>query len=172
MRQYIGPIFLIAFGAYLLFYQLDYVSFHWEDVITYGFILIGFIMILNAFDREDRRGILGGVFFISYGAALSLMRFDVVYPDDNFGYGTFFLALALANLVFYLFKQERTQNLVWSVIYGSAGTVFMLIYFGYFHPWMVEDQLETYWPLVLILVGLVLIFKALRHRNTVSVNGA
>ena len=172
MRDYTGPIVLIALGAYLLFTQLDLISFSWQDVITYGFILIGFIMFLNAFDRPDRRGILGGVFFMSYGVTLSLMRFSYVYPNDYFGYGTFFLALALGNLVYFLFRTERTQNLVWSAVFGGVGAVFLLMYFGYFHPWMVEDYVRTYWPLALILVGLVLILKALKNRNPVSVNGA
>ena len=170
MRDYAGPIILIGLGIYLLFNQLDYLSFRWADILTYGFILIGFIMFLNAFDHPHKKGILGGVFFMSYGITLSLMRYHVIYPDDYFGYGAFFLALALGNLMYFFFRTDRIINLTWAVIFAAVGAIFASMYFGLFHPWYIEEQVEAYWPLALIVLGLGIIFNAYRKRDTMPVN--
>jgi len=159
MRDYAGPFILIGIGIYLLLFQMDFIAFNWVDLITYGFILIGFLMFINAFSRTDRRGILGGVFFMSYGTTLSLMRHRVVFPDDNFGWGTLFLALALGNLVYYLVKPDRTGNLVWSLIFGLVGSGLISVYLGYFTRWEITSNLEMYWPFALIILGVALIIK-------------
>ncbi len=128
-------------------------------------------MVLNAFDKPEKKGILGGVFFMSYGITLSLMRYRVIYPDDYFGYGTFFLALALANLVYFFFRTDRILNLTWAIIFAAVGGIFMSMYFDVFQPWYIEDQVRTYWPVILILLGLGVILNAFRKKDSVSVNG-
>lgn len=170
MRAYTGPIILIGLGIYLLLNQLDYLSFRIEDILTYGFILIGFLMILNSFDNPDSKGLLGGVFFISYGATMSLMRYHFIYPDDEFGAGAFFLALALGNLVYFMFFPKRNINLAWGIIFGIVGAVFMAMYYGFLYPWDVFVQFRIYWPLALVVLGVVIIYNAYRKRNSVSVN--
>lgn len=171
MRDYAGPLILIGLGAYLLLHQFDFVSFRWVDIITYGFILAGFIMILNAFDNPQRKGLLGGVFFLTYGTALSMMRLGVVFPDDNFGWGTLILSIGFANLVYFAFHSERTGNLVWGALFGIAGGIMMLVYLGYISRWDVYDQLEVYWPVALILAGLIILLRSVGHKTKEAVNG-
>jgi hypothetical protein len=168
IRDYTGPIILIALGIFLLANQFDLLSFRWLDIITYGFVLIGFLMTINAFDNAEKRGLLGGVFFISYGTALILMRHHVVYPSDNFGFGTFFLALALGNLAYFLFNNQRILNLTWTIIFAAVGVVFLYMYYGALSPWYVREQIATYWPVALIVLGLGIIVNAYRKRNSVS----
>ena len=87
MKAYTGPIILIGLGVYFLLQQFEILSFHFRDLLTFGFILVGILMLLTSFDNPERKGLLGGVFFISCGAVMSLMRYHYIYPDDNFGYG-------------------------------------------------------------------------------------
>jgi uncharacterized membrane protein YsdA (DUF1294 family) len=170
MRAYIGPIILISLGIYFLLNQLEILSFRIEDLLTFGFILIGFLMLLNSFDNPEKKGLLGGVFFLSCGAIMSLMRYHYIYPDDDFGFGAFFLSLALGNLVYFAFMPQRNINLVWGLIFGGVGAIFMAMYYGFLYPWNVWEQFEIYWPLALIIVGVVIIYNAYRNRNSVSVN--
>ena len=138
-------------------------------LITYGFILIGILMLVNSFDNPEKKGLLGGVFFLSFGALMSFMRFNYMYQSEQFGMGAFLISLALANLVFYAVL-SRNINLVWGIIYVAAGAVFMAMDFGILYSWEVLDQVAVYWPLGLIAVGLVIIYNAYRKRDSVSVN--
>ena len=169
MKTYTGPIILIGLGVYFLLQQFEILSFHFRDLITYGFILIGILMLVNSFDNLEKKGLLGGVFFISLGALMSFMRFNYMYQSEQFGMGAFLISLALGNLVFYA-ALSRNINLVWGIIYVAAGAVFMAMDFGLLYSWEVLDQVAVYWPLGLIAVGLVIIYNAYRKRDSVSVN--
>lgn len=169
MKKYTGPIILIGLGVYFLLQQFEILSFHVRDLITYGFILIGILMLLNSFDNPEKKGLLGGVFFISCGALMSFMRYNYMYQSEEFGIGAFLISLALGNLVYFAII-SRNINLVWGIIYLAAGAVFMAMDFGFLYSWEVLDQVSVYWPVGLIAVGLIIIFNAYRKRDSVSVN--
>jgi hypothetical protein len=167
------PAFLlILVGATLLLNSFDIIDFVAGDLFTYGFIILGVIFLVNGYSREDKKGIFGGTFFFTYGVVLTLMRTGAIYRDDDLGFGWFFLALAAANLVNYLFKTERTSNLVWGFIFGILGGSFILSYYGYLSRWFCFEQIDHYWPLILVILGISLILKGIRHRTGGAVNSA
>lgn len=172
MRNYSGPFILIGVGIFLLLHQLDILYFEWRDVLTYGFILLGFIMIWNAFDNPQKKGLLGGVFFLTYGTALSMMRLGFVFPDDTFGIGTLLLSIGFANLVYFGFHRTHTWNLIWAMLFGVAGGLMIMVYFDYLSHWEVVDQVEMYWPVALIIVGLIVLLRSGSHHKQEATNGA
>lgn len=164
-KQYMPAIILIAIGALLLLYQMDLFYFSKSDFISYGMIIIGIIFLVNSFNRTDRKGIFGGVFFTVFGGSMLLMR-EYVFPrDDEIGFAAFFVALALANFAYLPFKKEKSTNFVWGIIFGVIGGLLLWTYFGYYPSWYMYDMIETYWPLVLILIGSVMIYKAYARKR-------
>jgi len=161
---------MITVGVILLLNSTDLIDFSAGDLLTYGFILIGILLFLSGIGREDKKGVLGGTFFLAYGVVLTLMRTGAFYRDDDLGFGALFLALAAGNLVYYVFKSERTSNLTWGIIFSVVGGVFLMSYYGYINRWFLFDQIEHYWPVALVVVGILLIYKGFRHREEKVVN--
>jgi hypothetical protein len=164
-KQYWPAIVLITVGVILLLNSTDLIDFSAGDLLTYGFILIGILLLLSGLGREDKKGVLGGAFFLTYGIVLTLMRTGALYRDDDLGFGSFFLALAVGNLIYYAFKSERTSNLAWGIIFAFIGGSFLLSFYGYISHWYLVDQIERYWPLALVLAGILLIYKGFRRHS-------
>ena len=169
-KQYWPAILLILIGVLLILYQTDLLDFSIADVISYGFVLIGVILLANSLKRTDKRGILGGVFFTLFGITMILMREHTLPRDDEFGFAAFFLALALGNFVYLPFKKDKTTNLIWGIVFGALGGLLLWVYYGYYPSWYIYEQIEMYWPVILIVMGASMIIKAyVRKRDTEEV---
>jgi hypothetical protein len=159
-KQYWPAIILISIGALLLLHQTDLVDFSIADVLSYGFVLIGIVLLVNSLNRSDKKGLLGGVFFTVFGTNMILMREYVLPRNDEFGFAAFFLSLALGNIVCIPFKKDKTTNIIWASIFGAIGGILLWVYYGYYPSWYIYEQIATYWPVILILLGLAVIIKA------------
>jgi len=169
-KHYWPAIMLILVGVLLILYQTDLLDFSTADVISYGFVLIGVILLANSINRTDKRGILGGVFFTLFGITMILMREYTLPRDDEFGFAAFFLALALGNFAYLPFKKDKTTNLIWGIVFGALGGVLLWVYYGYYPSWYIYEQIEMYWPVILIVIGASMIIKAyVRKRDTEEV---
>ena len=168
-KQYWPAIILIFLGTVLLLDQMDIIYFSRADLFSYGFIILGVILFGNGLNRVDKKGIFGGVFFISFGVMLTLMRNRILLSDDELALAAFFFSLTLANFVYFLFKTSRYSNLIWGVIFGALGSMFLFSYQGYHSRWYVWYQIERFWPILLILIGVSIILKAYKRRESISV---
>jgi hypothetical protein len=164
-KHYFTGIILIIIGITILLFQNDWIDFSRADFVTYGCIAVGILFLWKGFQRTDKRGILGGVFFTAYGATMLLMRERVLPRDDEFGLAAFFLVLAIANFVYMFYKSDKITNLIWGSIFGIIGALFLWIYYGYYPSWYVYDQIELYWPLILVLIGAGMIVKGISKRR-------
>ncbi len=164
-KQYWPAILLILIGVLLILYQTDLLDFSIADVISYGFVLIGVIFLVNSRNRTDKRGILGGVFFTLFGITMILMREYILPRDDEFGFAAFFLALALGNFAYLPFKKDKTTNLIWGIVFGALGGLLLWVYYGYYPSWYIYEQIEMYWPVILIVIGASMIIKAYAKRR-------
>ena len=158
-KQYWSGIILIVIGALILLYQVNLIDFSKADLITYGCIFLGIIFLVKGVSHPQKHGLFGGVFFSVFGLSMLLMRERVLPRDDEFGFAAFFIALALANLCILFFKEDKTTNLVWTVIFGAIGGLFYWTYIGYYPSWYVYEQIKIYWPLALVLIGLGMIAR-------------
>jgi hypothetical protein len=169
-KQYWPAIILIVIGLLLILYQTDLLDFSTSDLISYGFILIGAIFIIKSLNRTDKRGILGGVFFSVFGITMILMREHILPRNDEFGFGAFFIALALGNFAYLTVKKDKSTNLIWGIIFSALGGLLLWVHYGYYPSWYIYELIEMYWPVALIVVGAAMIIKAyVRKRDTEEV---
>jgi hypothetical protein len=167
-KQYWPAIILISIGAILLLYQTDLIDFSFADIISYGFLVIGIFLLVNSISRTDKKGLLGGVFFLVFGTSMIFMREYFLPRDDEIGFAAFFIALAVANFAYLPFKKEKTTNIVWGSVFGAIGALLIWVYYGYYPSWYIYEQLGTYWPVILIVLGGAMIVKALSRKREVD----
>jgi hypothetical protein len=167
-KQSIAAIILIAVGLLLFLEQLDLIYLSGGDYLVYGSIIGGILWFFNGANRIDKKGILAGTFFFSFGIILWLMRNYYYLRSDELIVAGFFISLALANLVYFLFKLSSTNNVIFAVIFGVLGGGFLFAYLDYYPLYRFFYQIEHYWPMVLIIFGLVLLYKGLRRRDSIS----
>jgi len=169
-KQYWPAIILIIIGVLLILYQTDLFSISSANLISYGFVLIGAVFLIKSLNRTDRKGILGGVFFISFGIVMILMREHTLPRNDEFGFAAFFLALALGNIAYLPLKKDKSTNIIWGIVFAALGGLLLWAHYGYYPSWYIYDQIAMYWPLILIVVGSAIIIKAyVRKRQTEQV---
>jgi hypothetical protein len=172
-KQYWSGIILIAIGVLILLYQIDLIDFSRADLVTYGCIFLGIIFLVKGVNDPQRHGIFGGVFFSVFGLSMLLMRERIFPRADEFGIALFFGSLALANLVYMIFKTDKTLNLIWGIIFAVVGGLFYWSYAGYYPPWYVYEQIKTFWPLALVILGVAMIVKGYaKKRDAIQVKGS
>ena len=164
-KQYWPAIILISIGTLLLLYQTDLIDFSTADVVSYGFVLIGVILLINSLTRSDKKGLMGGVFFTVFGLTMILMREYMLPRDDEFGFAAFFFALAIANFAYIPFKKDKTNNIIWGSVFAVLGGILLWTHYGYYPPWYIYEQVGTYWPLILIVIGAAIIIKAFARKR-------
>lgn len=102
-------------------------------------------------------GLVIGLIFIAIGSILLLDRFGVLYASDILRYWPVILILlGLCNL----FNRECTGSRVGGAILIVLGAILLADRIGYWHV-----HFRDLWPLLLIAVGTVLLWKAIEgHR--------
>ena len=164
-KNYFAGILLIVIGCAIILYQNDWVDLSRADLVTYGCIAAGVLFLWRGFQRTDRYGILGGVFFTAFGVTLLLMHERILPREDEFGFAAFFIILAIANFVFMFYKQDKTLNLIWGSVFAIIGAFMLWAYLGHMPPWYVYDRIELFWPLILVIIGASMVIKGLTRRR-------
>lgn len=168
-KQSITAIILITVGSLLFLEQIDLLYLSGRDYLVYGAIVGGILWFINGINRDDKKGILAGTFFFSFGIVLWLMRNYYFIRSDELGFSAFFLCLALANFVYFIFRRSSVNNIVFGVIFGILGGSLLISHLDYYPYWRFFDHVEQFWPVVLILFGFALLYKGLRKKEAINV---
>jgi uncharacterized protein (DUF486 family) len=162
----IPAILLILAGVFLLLHQADLLSFDKTDLLTYGMIVLGILLFGKGLAHQTNRGILGGTFFMAFGAVLTLMKFEIIPRADMLGFSLFFLSLALASLVYFMFQPGDKANLVMTMVCGLVGGIGLLDFYDLYSGWYLLQDIMRFWPVLLILFGIQLIRKAHKRNSS------
>ena len=158
-RSYIFPILLILIGTFLLLAEFSLIELSRPYIFILIFIVISGLLYRKAFYSPEKKGILGGTFFLLMAITLILMDKGVVPTVNMVGFPMIFINLGLANLVYFLFARTHFSNLTFGIIFILASAPFLLHYYSYIPYWRLFDTLETYWPLLLITLGAGLLLE-------------
>lgn len=169
-KQSVTAVILIAVGLLLFLEQIDVLYLSSADYLIYGAIIGGILWFINGVNRTDKKGVLAGTFFFTYGIILFLMRNYYFIRSDDFGFATLFLSLAIANFTYFIFKRNASNNVIYGIIFGVLGGGLLMSYLDYYPYWRFLDHIETYWPVILIIFGLTMLYKGLKKREEISAN--
>ncbi|RMH62017.1 MAG: hypothetical protein D6677_10785 [Calditrichaeota bacterium] len=159
------PLALILTGLFLLLMQFRIVSLNRPLWFIIGSALLGLFLLQRSIDSKHKKGLLGGSFFMLIATGLSFMQFGLLPISDEIGFGMLFVALGLANFIYFIFTRLRLSGLVYGLLYTSIGTLAVAGYYYNIDWWVMSEWVELYWPVVLILFGLALLADGLRHNN-------
>ncbi len=163
-KSNISAWLLILVGVLLLLNQLDYLNFSRGNFLIIACFFLGVVLLNKGFNNSDRKGILGGSFFILEGASLLLMQLGYLPKLDSLGWGLFFMNIGLANIVYYLFKRTHFSNLTTGLIFILLGVPFVAATYDLIRVWMIADVLSVYWPIILIIIGAGLLIEGVVKR--------
>ena len=163
-RSNIAAWALIVLGALLLLHQFDIVWMSKANLMIAAFLFLGAILLVRGYDHPQKRGILGGSFFLLLGLMFLFMRLNVLPTEDMLGAGLIFIALGLANLIFFFITRTRVANVNWAIIFLFIGAPFLIVHYNYMPDWELIDYFRTYWPVLLILIGALLLIESFVKR--------
>lgn len=157
-------VFLIFAGAFLLLERLQLID---SDMFL---ILLGGAFLAAYFANGRRIGFLiPGSILTWFGLYSLLMEQPFWELKDQHAGGLLFVALGLAFLTIFLhtLSHEKGSARFWP-LYPCLGLIFFAAVVEYefsFIPQQYLDYIKTYWPALIVIVGLVMIATAGRHKG-------
>ena len=165
-------IVLIVFGSVLLLKKFDVVDIRFSQVLWPMMMLAGLVSVTRGFTRAKRGKVFGGTMMFMYGLFFFLRTFDSV---DLPWYLFFPASLVITSIAFFMMYLQNIRDwylLVLSLFIGGVGVAFAMTEYGYLYGWDVVDFIHLYWPIVLIVIGLGIIFRRRADNNQpVQVSG-
>lgn len=164
-QQRLGLV-LIILGGLLLLNQFQLVRLSGKNIIALFSVLLGILMIKKAFSRPERKGLLGGSFFVIWGVLLAAFSYNAYPLGRTLFLGNLFLSLGLANLIYFIFSGvTKSIHLFTFALFTGLGGSMVAAFYGKLNVWKLEDILSTYWPVVLILFGAFILVDSYRNRH-------
>jgi len=165
-KSIIPGALLILVGLFLLLHQLDLVYLRWRHL--YPILMLGFsaLFFASIIYKRDKGAIFPGMVLLVLGLFFFLRNFDFFefgYYFYSFEYywPIFLVAFGLGFVALYVVRQDDWGVLIPGTILLFLGTLFFLRSAGYFFWWRLAD----FWPVILIIIGLSIVFSNLRKRH-------
>ena len=145
-------IFLIVIGAVLILIRQFHLSGPW---FLYA---VGVTFLLLYAASREYGFLIPGCIVTGVAAGIHLQE----QATGILGTGLFFLGLGCGFLSIYGIDRLRHPTPVWPLIPGGILTGFGLFFTGRALNWLPPDTLQIlgkFWPLILIIIGIYLIFR-------------
>jgi len=161
----IGGIVLIFIGAWLLLQQFN-VNVPGLNQLWPGLIILGGLFSLISFFRERKPDqmfwgiaalLVGGFFFV-----FTLGRLN--WSDMSRYWPTFLIIFSLASFAQWLTLPSRRGYLIQAALGLLVGLFFFAYNFNLFNQVLTQRVLQ-FWPVLLILAGLITLVQAIRKTS-------
>ena len=166
-RSIVPGIILIIIGGLIILNKYDLFEFRFRNIFPYALVAFGVWFIYKLLVRGQRGAAFPAAFFTLLGLFFLLRRhshlFWRLYDVEEF-WPVFLLILGLAFLVQFIVRPKDWGLLIPSVIFLAIGSAFLLRNLGWYYFYNFHYYIEQYWPAVLILLGVLLIFTNLRRK--------
>jgi hypothetical protein len=146
-------------GALLLLGKLELFHLHFSSVLWPVVMLFSIFGVGRGFTQMRRGKIFWGTFGFLYGLFFFLRSADFVEVPARLFVPASFLIVGIAFFMTYLAKVKDWFFLIPAGIATAVGTLFLLADLNYLSYWEVADTLHTYWPVILIIIGIMFLFR-------------
>jgi hypothetical protein len=168
-RRKLAAWALILFGVILLSMQLDIITPSRSTLVILVSAFLGIMLFTKGINHPKHKGILGGSFFVLLSATLLFMKIDIFPSDDQLGVAFILFDLAAANFIYYLFQKEFMSNIISGFVFIAIGLIIIIDYYDVIPMWFAIDLLQTYWPVILIIIGVIILTKAsVKNKKTID----
>ncbi|MFZ4620013.1 MAG: LiaI-LiaF-like domain-containing protein [Bacteroidota bacterium] len=156
------PIFgiiLVMVGAGLLLRQMNIIRIDGKSMLLFGFVAYGAAMIIRSFVMNIRQSLfIGSVSFFS-GVLLVLGHYELIEPTAYVYVPGFLMTFGLSFLMLFIFNYKDFHLLLPATIFIGLGIAFMMTEIGYLYPSDVKEAIQQYWPVAIILFGVLMLFR-------------
>jgi hypothetical protein len=163
-------IVLIVLGLFMLLDRFDLIQFHFSNVFWPLMMLLGIMAVARGFNQNRRGKIFWGTTLFLYSLFFLLKSIDYFEIYGQTIFPATFLIFGIAFFMLYINNLKDWPFLIPTVLLTGIGGAFLLSEYGYLYRWDVIDVVRTYWPVILILTGLGLLFRRYNSKpNEVTV---
>ncbi|RMD87868.1 MAG: hypothetical protein D6813_12960 [Calditrichaeota bacterium] len=156
-------IALIVIGLLLLLNRLDIIYLSWGRTYPIILLLLSFFFFLTIKTKADRGAAFPATFFLVLGLFFFLKNYRIYFYQFYFEevWPIFLIAVGLGFIALFVFKPDDWGVLIPGSILLFLGTIFFLRTTGIFY-WR---DLTDFWPVILIIIGLGLLFNGLKRHS-------
>ena len=151
-KSLVAGIILIAFGAIILGDNLGFYFLSW-DMFWPWFLIIGGVLFLVGWmtDREKYGLLMPASILLVYGFMFLYSAYDGWWHMDRL-WPYFLIGPGLGFLLMYFLGKKESGLLIPASILLGLGVIFL----------MSEGTGRFFWPIIIIIVGIILLFKSRR----------
>ncbi len=153
-RNMIAGWTLIILGAVIILHNYGWFEFSRGFFIVFGSLALGILLFIKGLTHPRKKGTLLGSLLFFAGIILFLMKYGFLPINDQLGIAGLFFCLGIANLIYFAVSRQSVQNITFGIIYLLIALPFIISYYYFYPPWRLKDLFETYWPVLLIILGL------------------
>lgn len=148
-----GVVFIVL-GVVLLLNQTDFIDVRFSQIIWGLLLVVGFVYTIRGYKNNIRGKIFWGTVIFLFSLYFLLNSLDFLNYHHRMFLPSLFLVFGFAFLTTYLNEIKDVWSLIISLILISSGMFLILEDLGYFNWFDVRSFVKTYWPIVLIILGL------------------
>ncbi len=152
-------IFFILLGTGIFLSKLHLFAYGWKTVFWICMAVVGIMSVIQAYIVRRRGTVFWGSLLFFASVAILVHRFELIdfIPLDI--PATFSLALGLSFLMMYLYDPRKIGVLIPVLFFGGYGILYYLWWWDIIDWFEMKDYIHLYWPALIILFGLTLIFR-------------
>ncbi len=152
-------IILVAVGTGLLMRQLHIIRIDGTTMVLFGLAGYGAAMVIRSFVLNIRHALFFGSLCFYSGVLMLLGNYDLIEHSPYVYVPGFLTAFGLAFMNLFVFNTRDYHLLLPALIFIGLGAAFMLTETGFLYPSDVKEAVMNYWPVVLILFGILMLFR-------------
>jgi hypothetical protein len=152
-------IFLILLGAGLILSRLEILHYKWGIILWSCLGIAGLAAAVQAFITRRRGLVFWGSFLFFSSIAMLVHKFELFDFAPWDVPATFSLALGISFLMLFFYEPRRFGVLVPVLFFGGYGVLYYLWWWDVIDWFEMKHYLHTYWPVLIILWGISLIFR-------------
>lgn len=159
---------LILVGVALLLDRLHVLYIGFGHVLWAAVLLLGALHVAQGFSLNARGKIFWGTVIFLYGLYFLLHTFPTIVFRSHLFVPATFLIIGAGFFMMYLNNFRKWSLLIPAIILFSVGTAILLGRLELSSFWEVGWSIRRYWPVVLILLGLIILLKnQVKRRKTI-----
>ena len=154
---------LILIGTVLLCYEFNWIPLDWYQLYPIGMICIGLILVIWGIMKRTGNGLFWGIVVLGAGIFFALRNYDFIrYYSIHTMWPVFAIILGIAFLSLFILNRNDWGVLIPAVFLLFFGSNYFLEYFDY---WRLQEFFHTYWPISLIVAGIIVVVVSLGRKR-------
>ncbi|MCX6137311.1 MAG: DUF5668 domain-containing protein [Ignavibacteriales bacterium] len=160
----IGSI-LVLIGVALLLHQMDIIDIGGWALVWVAIFVYGAANVIRSIVMKERHHIFFGTLCYLSGLLAMLVKFNAVHADPIVFFPAFLIIFGLSFAMLFIFQPSDWHLLIPAFIFCGLGAALMMTELGSWYARDVIHAIGTYWPLLLIVVGVSMLLRKRQLRT-------